>query len=571
MQLSPVFIRVSLFVIIVFGSCLLRAQEEVIFGQLTPFDKNFTTYQKAPEASAVVLYEKGNHYFKEIRSKLFLVKTYHSKIKILKQEGFENATISIPLLEDEKLTELNAITHNGEDQEVVSPDQIFMEQKNEYSSIKKFSFPNLRVGSIIEYKYEIVTPYFYTLDGWSFQSKIPKIYSEYNAKIPGLLKYNRALVGSLKLDINEAHIEKHCFKGTFIRAACEVLKYVMRDIPALEAADGFVLSVKNYTSRLKFELFKVAFNNSAKAREPITWAKIDRNFQKSESIGPQLKKKGFFKKRAPDDLFKGDYLSRAKKIYGFVKEHFTWDRSYGVYTYNNVKEAFRKRKGNVAEINMSLITLLNEAGIEANLMLVSTRKNGLPKRSYPSINDFDYFIARVRIDGQEYLLDASNKLMPFGLLPFRALNHYGRLMNFEGPSYWYDILPYAKNKYLVRSQISLDVKSGSFSGIIDTSRLGYLAFDNRNLNDGLSEEEYLNRMEEHFQNVEITGYGLVGNKNSESQISERFQFSGDSPIMDNKIYLNPFLIKFFDKNPFQLEMREYPIDFGYPRTYRFQT
>ncbi|WP_298533565.1 DUF3858 domain-containing protein [uncultured Algibacter sp.] len=35
------------------------------------------------------------------------------------------------------------------------------------------------------------------------------------------------------------------------------------------------------------------------------------------------------------------------------------------------------------------------------------------------------------------------------------------------------------------------------------------------------------------------------------------------------IYLNPFFVTFFDENPFKLQERTYPIDFGYKDTYYY--
>ena len=40
-------------------------------------------------------------------------------------------------------------------------------------------------------------------------------------------------------------------------------------------------------------------------------------------------------------------------------------------------------------------------------------------------------------------------------------------------------------------------------------------------------------------------------------------------LIGNKIYLNPFIIKFFEENPFKLQERTYPIDFGYKDTYNY--
>jgi len=52
---------------------------------------------------------------------------------------------------------------------------------NEAYSQKKFAFPNVREGSIIEYKYTMVSPYIFQLDDWKFQYEIPVKWSEFTA------------------------------------------------------------------------------------------------------------------------------------------------------------------------------------------------------------------------------------------------------------------------------------------------------------------------------------------------------------------------------------------------------
>lgn len=229
------------------------------FGKLTNFEKELTSYDKDPEANAIYLHERGDNYFKVIDRYIKLVKEYHVKIKILKEEGFEHGTVEIPLYHKgtsaEKITKIKAVTHNDGNQFNVLPTEIFTEEYSERWRIKKFTFPKLQVGSILEYSYTLVTPYDYKLDGWKFQASVPKLYSEFNATIPGNWVYNRALIGSLKLDVNDSHIKKSCFHvdGYPKSADCEVLKYTMKDIPAFKEEKGFMLAPENYRARLEFE------------------------------------------------------------------------------------------------------------------------------------------------------------------------------------------------------------------------------------------------------------------------------------------------------------------------------
>ena len=542
------------------------------FGKLTQVERQMSFYDKDVDASAVVLYEKGTDSFKEIRSKLFLIKTFHSRIKILNKNGLNQGEISITLYEEEELSSIKAITNNIDSESELQISNIYTTKENDYITTKKFSFPNVKVGSIIEYSYEITSPYYNRLDGWDFQSDIPKIQSEYHAKIPGLFKFNRALVGSLKLDQNTAHVEKSCLRSAYYYAECEVLEYTMKDIPALQYQDGYSLSSKNYSSRIRFEIAKISFRNNSETNKPRTWKEIDRSFKANENIGPQLLKTGYFKKLAPEDIFNGkNQLEKAENIYHFIRNHFSSNGSNGFYTFKNVKKAFKEKKGSVAEINMSLITLLNEAGIDTKLMILSTREKGLPRRSYATLSDFNYFIAISRINGQTYLLDASDKNLPFGMIPFNALNHYGRVMNFEGPSYWQDIKPNNTNIHQIRTRVLFDNENEKFSGVMNVINLGYKAVENSTIKRRLTEEEYIHEFSKKTQdNIDITAYSFSEEISTEMKTSEQFEFTGNKNSVNDRIYFNPFLVKLFEENPFQLEQRNYPIDFGYPREYKYQ-
>jgi hypothetical protein len=77
---------------------------------------------------------------------------------------------------------------------------------------------------------------------------------------------------------------------------------------------------------------------------------------------------------------------------------------------------------------LSLVAALRDARLNAHPVLLSTRNNGLPSPLYPVPTDFNYVIARVKIGDNYYLLDATEDVYPFGLLPERCLNGMGRAL-----------------------------------------------------------------------------------------------------------------------------------------------
>lgn len=561
----------------ILGCTLLSfSQEKFSFGEISANDLDFTSFIGDKNAHAVVLMEEGNYYFDLIKSRIQVVKEYHAKIKILDKEGFDKGTISIPYYRGsgnaESVENIRAITHNGTRKTSVLPGAIFDKSINERWSEKAFTFSDIREGSILEYTYKIFSPYIDGFNGWVFQSNIPKLYSEFNASVPGNYRYNRALIGSLSLDVNDAKLLRECFRvpGAIKAADCEVLKYVMTNIPAFKEED-FMLAPTNYRSQIEFELSEHYRLDGVTERYTKSWDDVDQQFKNDRDLGRQLTKKGFFEKNVPEDLLlEKDDLTRAKNIYNFVRDHYTWNGVKGIYTDVRVKEAFDNRKGNVGEINISLINLLNVAGIKTEIMLISTRDHGLPKKSHPVMSDFNYVIARSVINDTTYLLDASDKYIPFGMLPFRCLNYYGRVMDFKEGSSWLPIAINEENKYSVRAQITLDPELQKASGIWDELTTGYQAVDRRKTIHETKKEEYVSEIEGRLSGaLKITNYERSEEHSAEKVVSERFHFEIDRIFKDDVVYLNPFLPKFFENNPFLAEDRHYPVDFGYERQYTY--
>ncbi|WP_088341624.1 DUF3857 domain-containing protein [Robiginitalea sediminis] len=552
----------------------LVAQEPHTFGTLTYKEKNFEQYEADTTASAVYLYERGDNYFDLDGNRIWLYKAYHAKIKILKPEGFDQGTVSIPYYRgadtSEKIMSIHAMTHNGTVRVGVAQDQIFYKDTGANWSEATFSFPDIREGAVLEYTYILRSPYIYNFNGWEFQADIPKVYSEFNARIPGNYVYNRALVGFLSLDVNEAELERDCLviPGIPKPADCEKLKYAMKDIPAFRE-ESFMLAANNYQARMEFELSEWRKINGQIERFTKTWDDVDSEFRKDSDLGRQLKKGNFFEKQVPPELLsEGGLLERAERIYEFVRAHYNWNGQYGIYRESRVKEAFEEGSGNVSEINMSLINLLNAAGIPAQLVLSATRGRGLPKRSHPVMSDFNYVLARCEIDGKTYYLDATDKYTPFGMLPQRALNYYGRVMDFDADSFWEDFNLEDRNMVNIRAQLVLEEDGSTGTGVLYWLTAGYPAIEKRQ--EKAESESYDDALEDSFrEDMQVTSLEWDQEKSSETSTYERLDFEIENRITGNRIYLDPFLIRFFNRNPFTLDSRLYPVDFAYARGYSY--
>ncbi|MEJ0031258.1 MAG: transglutaminase-like domain-containing protein [Bacteroidota bacterium] len=155
----------------------------------------------------------------------------------------------------------------------------------------------------------------------------------------------------------------------------------------------------NFISSIRYELQQIKQMNWSVDKFTKERKDADQEFKSSPTFGSQLK-------RSPDameDAVKGaligeiDPLTRAKKVYDMVKFHFVWDGSYGDHTEYGVKKAFEEKKGNVADINITLIAALRSAGFDVEPVLIGTRDVGRPIELHPVLTDFNYVIAKLEL------------------------------------------------------------------------------------------------------------------------------------------------------------------------------
>lgn len=552
-----------------------QKNNEYLFGELKNEDLNLIKYRPDTTANAIVLYESGYTVFKLNNDKVIISTKHYKKIKIFNREGYKHASFSIPLYNNksdhESVSGIKAITHNNLNKTFLTDSQIFEEQVNEHWKEIKFTMPNLKEGSIIEVEYSVETPFKFNLTGWEFQSDIPKIFSQYKASIPGNYFYNRTLNGYLKLKTNSSTIKKDCFRvpGYAGSANCEEITYAMENIPAFQVEE-YMTDKENFISKIKFELSELLWFDGKKEKYTTTWDAVDREFKTDKDIGGQFKKTKLFTDKLPPEikLLNSD-LEKAKAVYSFIQNHFTWNTKFGIFGNVKLKEAFENKVGNVGEINISLINALKVAGLNAELILISTRENGFPTKLHPVISDFNYIIAKVTIENKTYLLDATNKLAPFALLPYKCLNGYGRAMDFENESYWIDVVPVNDSKTDLSVSLKLN-EDGTFNGKYKKESFGYHALFRREKIQNKSNDAVISEFESNFNNLEVIDYKIENQIDIEKPLVEIINVLIKNDDNATIHYLNPFFDEQYKENPFKQENRMYPIDFGYPKEYNVE-
>jgi hypothetical protein len=201
-------------------------------------------------------------------------------------------------------------------------------------------------------------------------------------------------------------------------------------------------------------------------------------------------------------------------------------------------------------------------------VLLSTRGNGKIQTIYPIVNQFDYVICSVTVNGKTLYLDATDRFRPYQLLPYRALNHTGMLVVKDTKPQWVTIEPTGKSKAVTFAQLSL-ADDGSLKGKFQMKHSEYDAISERKKLADMRDEKYAKSSVESETMGFIVDSFYISNKDSvvlpfafEASVSS----TSYTQVLEDFMYVNPMTIERTKENPFKLEKRNFPVDFAYPVT-----
>ncbi len=580
----------QLFIILFFTLFFFKGNAQTFeLGKVTIAELEEKEHPKDPSASAAILFEKGKNSYEFSQEKGFVMITeVKTRIKIYKKEGYDWANKKVEYYIGDNLKEIisisDATTFNLVDGKIektkLKSDGEFDEKLNRYWSQKKITMPNVKEGSIIEFKYVVRSYNISNPRVWKFQTSIPVNYSEYKTFIPEYFVYNtnqkgyifpKVSVEKKSGDINITSKERSqnglVVNTNFSNDKIEYLEtrttYIAENLPAMKD-EAFVNNIDNYTSSLLQELSMTKYPNQPFKTYSTDWNSVVKTIYDYDDFGTELNKTGYFEedlKRVIDGLSSTE--EKILAIFNYVKETVKWNNYLGYSCNDGVRKAYKDKTGNIAEINLMLTAMLRHVGLTANPVLVSTRSNGIAM--YPNRTAFNYVITAVENGNGLTLLDASDHYSTPNILPLRALNWIGRLIRKDGTSIEVDLMPKVPSNDVVMLNYEIDA-SGVVLGKLRRQRTDYNAMIFRKNTGDVKEDVFLEKFENDNNKIEVKEYSRTNEKDLKVPVVENFSFSGSnfSEIIGGTIYINPMLFFAVEQNPFKQENREYPIDYGFP-------
>ncbi|GAB3580896.1 DUF3857 domain-containing protein [Hymenobacter daeguensis] len=549
------------------GAPAARAQDEPIkFGKPNPADFTAAPFA-ADSAAAVVLCDYASARVEMgANGSLQAVTDRTTRIKILRKAGYSWATVEIPLLTGaQKLVGLRGFTYNGATEKTkLEDDGQFTDDVNAHARIRKFTMPNVHEGSVIEFTYSIVSGVAMGLPDWQFQYSIPVRWSEYRVNYPDYFNYKTVMRGYLPLTVREQD------QGSTIMGnrATRTMRYrwAMRDVPALRE-EPYITTMSDYAARMDLELASFYVPGVGGKDFTGSWEKIDATLLQEEEFGLQLGRGGFMKEAvAKLGLGPGTTVeARVAAIHALVRDAVKYNEYETIYTSNPLRKTFTElHRGNSADINLLLVATLRAAGIEANPVLLSTRRHGQLVVDFPLASRFNYVVAHVALpDGRDLLLDATEPLLPSGMLPERCLNQVGRLVMPEGKeSRWLDLTPSQRRVHYQQVQLAL-TPEGALSGKVHEEYSGYAGATARAELENLGEPKFRTRFAGRHAAWTVPKFAISERANLLKPLVLDYEFAQPADeAAAGALYLSPFTDFASEQNPFRHENRTFPVDFG---------
>lgn len=579
-----------LFILFLMFALTVSAQQNVNmkFGKPTKEEMEMTEYSLDPDAEAVVLCRLTDVEY-TVQTSSFLV-DYHEKcrIKVLKPDGARFAKVVVPYQMnmsvgnnitglrtsfmtipmdrvsgnssfqeqdgpmsegvfgtdgDEMVEDIKATAFNLEGGKVVKTSlkksTIVKTKIDEQNYLVEFTVPNVKVGTVIEYEYNIHSQLFWELRDWYAQCEIPVIYAKLDMNIPNYLIFNiedhgiqrltyTCTVGSLKYKVESDPLANPMSVNT------NHYVYIGRDLIGMPK-DDYVWNAQDHCAGITAELKQYRLRGMNQMDYAKTWEQIDDMILNSDDLGLHLNDHSPLANELKESKIEeiADLRERVTAVYKLVMGKVKWNGKYDLSP-APVSETLKKGEGSNADINLLLIQSLHDAGLNAAPVMLRTRDLGLLPYNFPSIRKLSTFLVGVIMPtGGNVYLDASSKNGYLNVLPEVMLVERARLVQKENKSQWVNL------QKLLRSQ-----KNTVITATLTPD--GKLSGKRTTRYEGLAVAQYREK---------------AGINEFAPEATEEVEFTLQGDVSDGKISLCPFKNPPLESNPFNASKRLMPVEF----------
>lgn len=563
--------------------CAQTIEPNLKWGKPTEQELQMTEYADDKDADAVVLFHKTDVYYDVVEGVFKVYYDVKTRLKVLKPEGKRVADKKILFEENEKnrthkeiITGLKAVAYNLENGKTVKTkmerSMVNEERINKYEKQLKFSVPQVKVGTVIEYEYRIESEFYYYIRDWYAQSNIPVLYTKYELSIPKWFSFNVEETGSEPMEkkTNETPMTI-LFNGASENLLCQVRTFIGHNLPALKD-DDYLWCAEDYGNKVTAELAGIYIPGAIHKNYTTTWEDIDKQLMGDNEFGGRLKNSSPLKEEIVSAGIPNiaDKKERFAAVWQLLKSKVRWNGEYAFWG-KSASKILKEGTGTNADINFLLINMLHDAGIESLPVVMRSRNQGNLPLSHSSLKYLNTFVIAVQAsDSTMAFFDSSAEDGYLNVLPANLLVNRARLIRKEGSGMWINL----QNAANSRQTTSIQAQLGT-DGLLQCQKKSRLyneaAARLRSIwRQAKDSTEQIHKMQER-DGIEIKAYQTSNRNEFSPMMDEQMTFTKQYDVAGDIIYLNPLILIPEKESPFASAERRLPVEFPYKQSETINT
>lgn len=546
--------RLSIFILILILSAQRIAAQTSLpdYGEFTEEEKTMTVCSFDKEADAVILFDQASSGYDD---EYHLITQHRVRIKILNERAIDRGNIRIWFYSKDKfeyISDVAGITYDPKTGETTTLDKhfIFTENSGSNYSQVRFAMPNVKAGSIIEYKYISTMKHYGGLRDWDFQADLPTQVSAYKLEVDPRSEFTFQVQKSAQYPITVKPGEGKVY-------------FEMKYLPGIRF-EPYMDAPKDYLQRVIFQLS--GFQNVFGSKQAVStnWQQLAIDLYRDDDFYGAFRKEYTGMDEVKLNLaLKTTNTEKTRYLYNWVRDHFSWNGSDSKYATSGLKKVWESRSGTSGELNLLLVNLLQQAGVEAYPLLVAERDYGKVDTLYPFLDRFNKTDAIAWADGKKWIMDVTQKNDPFGLTPYNILNTFA--FQVHNKNYRLFRISTSGERYSEQIRISGKLNTtGMLTGQAQIISQQYARADKMGAIRKDREKYIRETLVTPYEGVQADSLNISGTGSSDDSLTEELHFRRETSPEGGFILFNWNLFTGLSQNPFKSENRFTNVNFGYP-------
>ena len=531
-------------------------------GQVSDSEVALSVYYPDTTASAVYLVDRQDVAIRT--SDVLELRQYmniYQRIKVLKEAGKDLTDYKIVFPDGDNINGIKVTTYNAVDGKVVKTKldrkYIFKEKVDDNTFSVSFSAPEVRVGSVVEVSFELMSKRYWDIPELVLQHSHPTNMVTVSMEHPDFISLNKMSRGYLTPVYEESETPRTLHNN--VMPTCQIIgeTFSLTDVPAIPREVSSMYP-DQYRCAVSYEVSGVAVPGVVYRQYSVKWPDVDKSVRETAIIS-QCAVKG--KILEPFVSTEADGKKAIAQVRCAVLDAVKWDNTFTLIP-DNVRDVLKERSGSSASINAIVASVLNSMGYKVSPVLLRKRSKGMLASFYVRTDAFTSMILKVETpSGAVHYLDAAPDYGYIDVLNPDFLVDDARVYPLDGktPASWEKLSSRAASISIFAVDAHLQ-EDGRVKGTIGLKAMGESSYLLRQTHDALGSDEKYFELVEKGEAYETLSYEYrAAPYDNALEFTVEFE---QNPVKGGEfLYVKPFLVTQYHKSDFPPGERYTPVDF----------